>query len=70
MIRHILTSLLARDTHHRKGLPPITPARAQLREQISEAEARCQCKRVGELRGRMRTTLHEELAACRDGRKR
>lgn len=68
MIRRLFTVLIARDTRYRKGLPPITPAGAAIMDQIGEAERRNQCRRIGELRGRMRNTLHEELAAYRDGR--
>lgn len=61
MIR-LIRRLIARDRRAKlRILPPLAGPRRQLRAEIEEAERRCQCQRVGELRKRMRDALHEEL---------
>lgn len=50
-------------------MPPITDRRRILQTQINEAQARCDCKRVGALKKQMRVAVKDELRALMEARK-
>lgn len=50
-------------------IPPITDRRKHLKAQIDEAQARCDCQRVGTLKRQMREAVNDELKALMEARK-